>query len=239
MKTLGVIGGMGPAATLDFLVKLHAATPAAGDGDHLHVITDNNPRRADRNAAMSADGPSPAPSLAATARGLAAMGAGVLAMPCNAAHAWAAAITAATPLPFVSMIDAAVAEVVATGAKTVGLLAVAATHASRIYHAGFAAAGVAVLAPDMAVFMPLIYRVKSGDTGPEVRATMAGQAQAMIDAGAEIILAACTEVPLVFGPGDVPIPVISATDALVTAVLRAAGVEPALIGVVRTAVREV
>ena len=175
-KVVGVIGGMGPAATLDFLVKLHHATGAEQESDHLRVITDNNPRHADRNAAMVADGPSPAPLLAATARGLTGAGAELLVMPCNAAHSWAADIIAATPLPFISMIDAAVAAVVAAvpGARTVGLLAVEATQASRIYHRGFEAAGIAVLAPDMVAFMPLIYAVKRGDTGPEVRAAMAG-----------------------------------------------------------------
>ncbi|UAJ10171.1 aspartate/glutamate racemase family protein [Glacieibacterium megasporae] len=223
-KTVGVIGGMGPAATLDFLDKLHHATGAVEESDHLRVITDNNPRHADRNAAMVADGPSPAGLLAETARGLAAAGAEFLVMPCNAAHSWAADIIAATPLPFVSMIDAAVATVVAAvpEARIVGLLAVEATQASRIYHNGFEAAGIAVIAPDMAAFMPLIYAVKRGDTGPAVRAAMAAQAQLLVEAGADVILAACTEVPLVFAPGDIAAPVVSATDALVGATLAAA-----------------
>lgn len=224
MKTVGVIGGMGPAATLDFLVKLHAATPAAADADHLHVITDNHPRRADRNAAMRADGPSPAPSLVATTHALIAAGAEVLVMPCNAAHAWAGEIVAAAgPVPFVSIVAATVAAVhaVAPGVRRVGLLAVEATHAARIYHDGFGPE-VVILAPDMDTFMPLIFAVKAGDTGPAVRAAMAAQAAALIAAGAEVIVAACTEVPLVFGSADAAVPVVSATDALVAATLAAA-----------------
>lgn len=224
MKTVGVIGGMGPAATLDFLVKLHHATGAKAESDHLRVITDNNPRHADRNAAMTADGPSPAPLLVATARGLAAAGAEVLVMPCNAAHGWAADIAAATPLPFVSMIDAAVAAVRAAvpGAGRVGLLAVEATQVSGVYHRAFAGGGIAVVAPAMAAFMPLIHAIKRGDTGTGVRTAMAAQARWLMEAGADVILAACTEVPLVFGPGDIAAPVVSATDALVAATLCAA-----------------
>ena len=224
MKTVGVIGGMGPAATLDFLVKLHAATPARADFDHLHVVTDNDPRRADRNAAMAADGPSPAPSMVATTRRLIAFGAEVLAMPCNAAHAWAGEVVAAAgDVPFVDMIAAAVAatRVAVPGVTRVGLLGVEATHAARLYHDGFGP-GVTILAPDMAVFMPLIYAVKAGDTGPAVRAAMAAQAGSLVAAGAQVLLAACTEVPLVFGPGDASMPVVSATDALVAATLAAA-----------------
>ena len=224
MKTVGVIGGMGPAATLDFLGKLHAATPAASDAGHLHVITDNNPRRADRNAAMRADGESPAPSIVATTRALIAAGAEVLVMPCNAAHAWAGDIVAAAgPVPFVSIVAAAVAATRAAvpGVTKVGLLAVEATHAARLYHDGFGQ-GVAILAPDMAAFMPLIFAVKAGDTGPAVRAAMAAEAAALVAAGAQVLVAACTEVPLVFGPGDAAVPVVSATDALVAATLAAA-----------------
>ena len=231
MKTVGVIGGMGPAATLDFLVKLHAATPARSDFDHLRVITDNDPRRADRNAAMAADGPSPAPSIVATVRGLIAFGAEVLVMPCNAAHAWAGDIVeAAGPVPFVGIVAAAVTAVrqAMPGVTRVGLLAVEATHAARLYHDGFGP-GVTILAPDMAVFMPLIYAVKAGDTGPAVRGAMAGQAAALVASGAEVLLAACTEVPLVFGPGDASVPVVSATDALVAATLAAAGAPPTTI----------
>lgn len=227
-RVVGVIGGMGPAATLDFLVKLHQATAATCDADHMRVITDNNPRHADRNAALRADGPSPAPLLVGTARGLAAAGAEMLVMPCNAAHAWAADIVAATPLPFVDMIDAAVAAVLAAvpNARRVGLLAVEATHAAGLYHRGFAAAGTRIIAPDMAAFMPLILAVKAGDTGARVRAAMAAEARAMVDAGADVVLAACTEVPLVFGPADLAAPVVSATDALVAATLRAAREPP-------------
>ncbi len=224
MKTVGVIGGMGPAATLDFLCKLHAATPAASDADHLHVITDNDPRRADRNAAMRADGQSPAPSLVATTHALIAAGAEVLVMPCNAAHAWAGDIVAAAgPVPFVSIIAAAVAAVRAAvpGVTRVGLLAVEATHEARLYHDGFGP-DVTILAPDMAAFMPLIFAVKAGDTGPATRAAMAAQGAALVAAGAQVLVAACTEVPLVFGPGDASVPVVSATDALVAATLAAA-----------------
>ena len=223
MKTVGVIGGMGPAATLDFLVKLHAATPAREEADHLHVITDNHPRRADRNAAMRADGPSPAPSLVATTRLLVAAGAEVLVMPCNAAHAWAGDIrSAAGAVALVSMIDAAVAAVraVVPGVTRVGLLAVEATVAARLYHDGFGP-GVTVLAPDAAL-MPLIYAIKAGDTGPAVRNAVAAQAAALVAAGVKVVLAACTEVPLVFGPADATVPVVSATDALVAATLAAA-----------------
>ena len=109
-RTIGVIGGMGPAATADFLGRLVAGVNAASDTDHPRVLVDSNPHVPDRNAAALHGADSPGPALAAMGAALVAQGAQVLAMPCNAAHGWADAITAA---PFVSMIDAAVAEAIA------------------------------------------------------------------------------------------------------------------------------
>ncbi|HRD29440.1 MAG TPA: aspartate/glutamate racemase family protein, partial [Caulobacter sp.] len=88
MKTLGVLGGMGPAATLDFLAKLQAATPAARDQDHIRVLVDINPQVPDRNG----EDDTPGPVLAAMAAGLRDAGADVLAIACNTAHAYADAV---------------------------------------------------------------------------------------------------------------------------------------------------
>lgn len=222
MKTLGVLGGMGPAATLDFLVKLHAATPATRDEDHLRVITDSDPRVPGRNAALSGDGPSPGPALAAMARGLERAGAEVLAMPCNAAHSWAGEIATAVGVPFVSMIDAAVAAVVVSGARRVGVLAAGATLRSGLYRNALNAAGVEAIEVAEADFMPVLMRIKGGDTGPGVRAAMAALAAGLVANGADAVLMACTEVPLVLGQAEASVPLIDATAALVGAVLAAA-----------------
>ena len=217
--TVGVLGGMGPAATLDFLTRLHAATPATGDADHLRVITDSNPGVPGRNAALSGDGPSPGPALAAMARGLVTAGAQVLAMPCNAAHAWAGEIVAAVEMPFVSMIDAAVTAVRTSGARRVGILAADATLRSGLYRDALATFGIAVVEVDSADFMPVLLRIKGGDTGAGVRPAMVGLAAGLVARGADVVLAACTEVPLVLSPNDVKVPLIDATGTLVAAVL--------------------
>ena len=87
-KVLGVLGGMGPAATVAFLEQLQALTPAAGDADHIRVIADINPRVPNRNTEPEAAGR----ELARMAAALRDAGAEVLAMPCNTAHAHAAAM---------------------------------------------------------------------------------------------------------------------------------------------------
>ena len=226
MMTVGVMGGMGPAATLDFMQKLHAATPAKGDEDHLRVLTDSDPRVPGRNAALRGDGPSPGPGLVRMARGLVGAGAELLAMPCNAAHAWAGEIRVGVDVPFVSMIDAAADVVAAGGARRVGVLAAEATMLSGLYRDALTARSLEVIEAPAADIMPLIMRVKGGDTGVEVRAAMAGLAAALVAQGADAVLAACTEVPLVLGQGDVAVPLVDATAALVDAVLARALVAP-------------
>lgn len=215
-RTIGVIGGMGPAATADFLARLVAGVAAASDADHPRVLVDSNPDVPDRNAAALGHGPSPGPVLAAMAQGLVAQGAELLAMPCNAAHGWADAITAA---PFVSMIDAAVAEAMAHKPQRIGVLAVGATLALDLYGR---ASPVPVLAGDLAVVQPAVNAIKAGDRSAATRAALAGEAARLAAEGAQVIIAACTEVPLLLGQGDVPVPLIDSTAALARATLAAA-----------------
>ena len=215
-RTIGVIGGMGPAATADFLARLVAGVNAASDADHPRVLVDSNPHVPDRNAAARGDGPSPGPALAAMAERLAAGGAQVLAMPCNAAHGWADAITAA---PFVSMIDAAMAEALAHRPRCIGVLGVGATLALDIYGR---ASPVPVLAGDVAVVQLAVNAIKAGDRSDAVRGALAGEAARLAAAGADVVIAACTEVPLVLRPCDVAVPLIDSTAALARATLAAA-----------------
>jgi len=95
MLTAGVLGGMGPAATVDFMAKVYAADPATVEQDRVRLIVDCDPGVLDRNAAVRGEGPSPGPSLAAMAKGLVGAGADFLVIACNTAHAWTAEIEAA------------------------------------------------------------------------------------------------------------------------------------------------
>ncbi len=220
LKTIGVIGGMGPAATADFLGRLVRGVAAAHDRDHPRILVDSNPHVPDRNAALAGSGPSPGPALAAMARGLAAQGAALLAMPCNAAHGWADDVRAATDLPFIDMVEASVSRL--AGARTVGLIAVAATLDARLYHRPLEAAGIHVIEPDRAEVAALVARVKAGDVGPDAQAAATALAEGLVARGADRLVAACTEIPLVLGQPQCRVPLIETTQALADAVLEAA-----------------
>jgi aspartate racemase len=86
-RILAIIGGMGPEATVDLMLRVINATPARDDQDHIRMLVDNNPKVPSRiNALVDGSGESPAPALISMARGLASLGADFLAVPCNTAH---------------------------------------------------------------------------------------------------------------------------------------------------------
>ncbi|HEY9234134.1 MULTISPECIES: cysteate racemase [Phenylobacterium] len=208
---LGVLGGMGPAATLDFLGKLQAATPVQRDQDHIRTLVDINPLVPDRNDPAAR----PGPVLAQMATSLRDSGAQVLAIACNTAHAYADVIVRASGLPLVDMIGTAAKTARDTGARRAGVLGT--PKALKLYREYLAAQGMGVVTLDQGrqeVFMDLIYKIKRGDLGPEVRERMAELTQYLAAEGAEAIIAGCTEVPLVFDAATSRLPFVDAGEVL-------------------------
>lgn len=225
-KIVGVLGGMGPAATIHFMTRVMALTPAGADQDHVRLIVDNNGAVFDRNASIRGEGASPGPVLAGMARGLERAGAEILVMPCNTAHAFAGEIRAAVALPFIDLIETARDEAMATGPARVGVLAADGCVEAGLYQAAFARRNVEALLPPPAAqarFMALLYAIKSGDLGPSTQAGMERLANELAEAGAQVVVAGCTEVPLVLGPADIAVPLIDSVDALARATIAAAG----------------
>lgn len=218
--TVGVLGGMGPAATIDFMAKVlrHSQARARCEQDNVRLIVDSNPALPDRNAAIAGTGPSPAPELAAMARGLHSAGAQLLVMPCNAAHAFADAVVGATPLPFIHLIEETVAAVTREcgGARRIGVLAADGAAEARLYERALEARQLTPIVPDAvsrSEFMAAIWRIKAGDMAAGREGIMAAAAQ-LIAEGAEAIIAGCTEVPLVMRAGDIAVPLIDSTEVL-------------------------
>ena len=208
---LGVLGGMGPAATLVFLNQVHAFTPAKGDQDHIRILMDLNPKVPDRNTL----GPAAGATLAEMAGALAGAGAEVLAMPCNTAHAHAGLIQRASGLPLIDLIETGATAARDLGARRVGVLGT--KGALRLYREYLAAQAMGLVTLDAErqdEFMATIYQIKGGDLGEGVRKAMAGYAADLIADGAEVIVAGCTEAPLVLSAKDVRAPFIDPGELL-------------------------
>jgi len=230
---VGILGGLGPWATLDLYRRILELTPAREDQDHLHVIIDSNPHVPDRTAAILGEGESPMPALAAGLRRLADAGAGFIAIPCNTAHHWIEELVRQSPVPVVDMVAEAVAAVQALGSVTcVGLLATTGTIRSGLYRRRFEERGVAMVVPDEPVQADAVMGAIFGPTGIKVGhmneangRLLKGAADALVAAGAQAIIAGCTEIPLVLRPDDVSVPLIDTQDCLARAVVRRAGID--------------
>lgn len=223
-QVVGVIGGLGPKATLDFYAKLLEQTEAVSDQDHLQVIINSNPKIPNRQSAIAGTGPSCTQHLVDSAHALKRAGADFLVMVCNTAHAFEDDIRRAVDLPFISIIEESVKACLdkAPFVKRVGLLAADGCLNADLYQKSFAKYGVECIAPDtfdQKKLMKLIFRIKSNDNDLAIALEMEHLAQTLINQGAEIILAACTEVPLVLQKSFISAPLISSTDALVDAVI--------------------
>jgi aspartate racemase len=210
---------MGPGATVDFMAKVIAMTPASGDQDHVHMIVDHNPAVPNRQAAILDSGEDPAPALAGMARRLETAGADFLVIPCNTAYVFAESIVAAVDIPLVSIIDVTIDAIrkQAPEAAAVGVLATDGCLAAGVYQDALSAAGLEVVLPDeneLSQLMNLIYGIKGGDQGAAVAQAMAALAHALESRGAQAIIAGCTEIPLVLDDSMLSVPLISSTDEL-------------------------
>ena len=220
-KTVGILGGMGPAATIEFFRRLVAATPAAIDQAHLHILIDNNPHVPDRSAAIFGQGEDPGPALADMARRLESCGADFLTLPCNTGHAFHRAIRDAVSIPFIDMIEETVRTLHVT---RVGLLSTTGTIHTGLYASACERHGVSLVVPnasDQELVMDIIRRIKAGGSGTSVREHAARVVASLEAQGAEAVIAGCTEISLI--PGDnMPLPWIDALDCLVEASVRRA-----------------
>jgi len=226
-KVIGVLGGLGPWATLDLFEKLLRLTPARRDQEHLRIIIDNNPKIPDRSPAILGEGEDPTPALVATARNLEAAGADLIVIPCNTAHAFYARIAGAVRIPVLHIMEevAAAARAEVPGLRRVGVLATRATMVSRLYHRAFERVGVEVAGPDAAgqdTVTRAIYGVKAGQGGPAVTRALVAVADRLIAGGAQAIVLGCTELPFVLRPGAVRVPLLDSNLVLAAAAIRAA-----------------
>ena len=227
-KTVGILGGMGPEATVDLMRRVIAGTPAHDDADHIRMLVDSNPRVPSRiEALVEGTGESPVPCLVEMARGLERQGADFLVIPCNTAHHYHTEIAAAVGVPVLNMI-----EMTARGAGAacpdltrVGLLASSALLRIRLYEPWFERLGVGVLYPKSGVQRALMELIRAVKAGRHTTAQVAACDRAAEDLkaqGAQCLVVACTELSVIAERLNTDLPVCDAADVLARAVIREA-----------------
>lgn len=204
MRRVGILGGMGPQATILLMQKVLDATPAADDADHIPLIVDQNPQVPSRiRRLIDGTGEDPGPVLADMARRLHAAGAEALAMPCNTAHHYAPQIRAAAPAPLLDMVALSVAKAaeLAGGDGCLGILASPAVRRIGLFDASLDRLGIAALYPgDEGALLAAIRRIKAEGPGPESVGAVRAASDALLRRGARVQMIACTEFSLLTRP---------------------------------------
>ncbi|MCC8357461.1 MAG: amino acid racemase [Oscillospiraceae bacterium] len=227
-KTLGIIGGMGPAATCDLMEKVIALTRASCDQEHIHIITDCNTNIPDRTAAILQGGPDPVPELQRSAARLETAGAEILCMPCNTAHHFYDTVAAAVQIPGLHMPRETAGILRQAGVKTAGVLATDGTVQSGVYEKALAREGIEAVYPDkedQAQIMRLIYQGVKARAVPLADIPVGEILSRLRGRGAEVFLLACTELPIAFAELGRMEGCLDPTRVLAFAAVRACGGE--------------
>lgn len=231
MRCVGILGGMGPEATILLMQKVLAAVVAGDDSDHVPLIVDQNPQVPSRiRHLIEGDGPDPGPVLAGMARRLVGAGARALAMPCNTAHHYAPAIREAVDVPSLDMIALATdhAAVLAGPGGRVGILASPAVRKTGLYRRALAGRGLVPVYPaDQDALLDAIRRLKGAGPGPEARAALHAASGDLLAQGAAVQVIACTEFSLIPDVVTGEAVGFDALDCLAGAIADFAGVDPA------------
>lgn len=223
---VGVLGGMGPLATVDFFRKVVAETPAVNDQEHIPLIIDSVPSIPCRVAAILRDGLSPLPPMVEGLARLERAGAECLVIACNTAHFWYDELQRSASVPILHIVDAVAAEL--DGGRpgaVLGLMGTEATLEAKIYQKRLSARGIEFMVhtPEerAELVLPAIALVKQGR--PDLAGKMIDQALQLLEArGADRCILACTELPVAVDASDSPYrgQCIDATRALARAAVR-------------------
>jgi aspartate racemase len=217
MKTLGLIGGMSWESTVPYYRIVNETVRERLGGLHsarliLYSVDFHAIERLQQAGAWDEAGR----ILADAARSLEAAGVEGLALCTNTMHKVAAAIEAAVTIPLLHIADPTAAAVKAAGLHAVGLLGTRFTLEQDFYRGRLTAQhGLTVIIPDpadRAIVHRVIYEeLCQGDLRAESRAQYREILQRLVEAGAEGIILGCTEIALLVGPDDAPVPLFDTT----------------------------
>ena len=222
-KTLGVLGGMGPMATVDFLAKIVSLTAAARDQDHLPIIVHSAPEIPDRSSAILSHSDAPLPCLLRALKVLEQAGAEVIAMPCNTAHYWHQELARSSNRQFLHIVDAVAAKLRDKRCRKVGLLARSGTLASGVYSRRLGDAVDEILTPEPSHQEQIDAVIDDVKAGRRWSSAGIDAVETLRVRGAEYVILGCTELPIAFAGTDIQSHCLDATAALAEACIIACG----------------
>ena len=228
-RVLGVLGGMGPLASAQFMIRLTLLTPATRDQDHIPTVLWSDPRVPDRTVGSRAGSDDPLPWLLRGIEGLKRAGCSAIAIPCNTAHGWYDAMRDAAAMPILHIVDAAASELRRMGVPpgrtggVIGVMGTQATLAMRLYQDRLGVLGWDCIVPTQAemdrLVSPAIALVKANRVA-EAYPPLAEAVRSLGARGAPAVVLGCTEIPLGIQAGASPgVPTVDTIDALARAAI--------------------
>ncbi|NGN96301.1 amino acid racemase [Grimontia sp. S25] len=218
--TVGILGGMGPEATVDLMYRVIAVTPANDDADHIRMLVDNDPKVPSRiKALIEGTGESPGPYMAKMAQGLERGGADFLVIPCNTAHRFYSDVESAVSVPVLNLLELAAAKIHQSypEIERVGLLASTAVQLTNLYATAMGKQGIKPIFPDddfQQNVMTLIKAVKAKNQTEHMIAQFNEAAENLEDQGAGCLLIACTELSVIADSLKSHLPIFDAAQIL-------------------------
>ena len=223
IQKLGILGGMGPAASAEFIVRLIEQTPASKDQDHIPFVLWSDPRVPDRSTSMRNGDDKPLPYLLEGIKGLKHAGCDLIVIPCNTAHFWFHELKKhAHIIHIVDSVADALRDIKVTN-TTIGVMGTQATIELGLYQSRLKELGWDCIVPtkeemDTKV-QPAIDLIK-GNNILKSQPLLIEVIHTLIDRGAKAIVLGCTELPLairLLEEGGTPI--VNSIDSLVKAVI--------------------
>ncbi len=197
MRSVGILGGMGPQATLLLMKKVFEAVSAKDDNQHIPLVVHQNTQVPSRIKFIIDGGQdNPLPVLRKMACDLTTLGCDLLAMPCNTAHFFYQEIASNVDVPFLNMIESSSLEIKRLGLKKVGILASPAVRLVKVFDPYFEAYGLEKVYADDAVMLNIIRNIKGNDFSTELTKDLVLESKKLIDKGCDGLLIACTEISL-------------------------------------------
>lgn len=223
MKRLGIIGGMGPAASAEFITRLIQQTYATCDQDHVPFVLWNNPQIPDRSTSMRNGDNRPLPFLLEAVQILKNSGCDRIVIPCNSAHFWYDDLVK-MGVPIIHIVDSVANDLrkLNIDNQTIGVMGTQGTIEFGIYQNRLGQQGWNCIVPtqyEMDVYVqPAIDLIKAGKI-QESQPLLVTVIQNLIDRGAKAIVLGCTELPLAIRiTRESGIPIVNSIDSLVNAV---------------------
>ena len=220
-KTVGILGGMGPEATVELMRRIVEKTPAHADSEHISCIVDQNTKIPNRILSIQGKIPSAGIVLADMGQRLQSYGADLLCMPCNTAHFYLQDIEKAVSIPFIDMLACTADKIIQKypNEKRIGIASTLATKNTNLYKERLESLGLEAIHPEAPIqerLLAVIAEVKFGNTSQKIRNELKDIIAGMRQNQVHVIVMACTELSVICQKDE---GIIDALDCLVEEII--------------------